>query len=125
MIFRPKLAEVVMDGRKTVTRRLVSDNPRSPWWEGGCKLVPGRTYAVCPGRGKPASGRVRVLSVRTERLGDVFGDTLSVYDYRRAGEVEARREGFPTAIAFKLAWLAINGRYDADVRVWRVRFERA
>ena len=44
---------------KTVTRRLVSDNPRSPWFEGGCSLKAGRDYAVCPGRGKNAIGRVR------------------------------------------------------------------
>jgi hypothetical protein len=30
--FQRELAEKVMAGEKTVTRRLVSDNPRSPWW---------------------------------------------------------------------------------------------
>lgn len=32
MNFKPELAAKVMSGEKTVTRRLVSENPRSPWW---------------------------------------------------------------------------------------------
>jgi len=39
VIFRPDPAAKVMAGEKTVTRRLVSVNPRSP---------------CCPGRGKHA-----------------------------------------------------------------------
>jgi hypothetical protein len=57
MNFRPELAEKVMAGEKTVTRRLVSDNPRSPWYVGGCSLNVGQDYAVCPGRGKDAIRR--------------------------------------------------------------------
>ncbi len=56
MNFRPELAAKVLDGSKTVTRRRMSDNPRSPWWRGGCKVWFAYSYAVCPGRGKHSSG---------------------------------------------------------------------
>jgi hypothetical protein len=117
--FRPELAEKIMAGEKTVTRRLVSDNPRSPWSTLDCRLRVGSTYAVCPGRGKNAIGRVRVSDVHKQRIGDVFGETLG----GTGDDAEARREGFADAVAFKLAWLKINGGYDPDARVWRVEFE--
>lgn len=110
MNFRPELAVAVMFGAKTVTRRLVSENPRSPWWRERCSLVVGRNYAVCPGRSKPAIGRARVVSVRLE--------ALSLLDTG-----EARREGFPTYAAFVEAWTAINGSYDPAALVWRIELE--
>lgn len=109
MNFRPELAHLVMEGRKTVTRRLVSDNPRSPWYRDKCAYRVGQEVAVCPGRGKYAIGRVRITSV--DRV------TLNV-DNR-----EARREGFANGADFRLAWAAINGTYDPDALVWRIGLE--
>lgn len=109
MNFRPELAAAVMAGRKTVTRRLVSDNPRSPWWDGGCSLVVGRSYAVCPGRGKPAIGRVVITSVDRRPLFRLTDD-------------EARREGFEDEAHFAAAFALINGSYDSRAMVWRVAF---
>lgn len=110
MNFRPELAQAVIEGRKTVTRRLVSDNPRSPWWEGGCSLRVNRSYAVCPGRGKHAIGRVRVVNINGPwPLGHITDD-------------EAQREGFPDAVAFEDAFAAINGRYDYAAFAWRIEF---
>lgn len=109
MNFRPELAEKVMAGEKTITRRLVSDNPRSPWWREACSLKVDHTYAVCPGRGKHAIGRVRVVRVDRRRLGFLGLD-------------EAVGEGFGTMQGFRQAWTAINGGYDPDVLVWRVEF---
>jgi hypothetical protein len=108
--FKPELAAKVMAGEKTVTRRLVSDNPRSPWYREWCLLQPGSTYAVCPGRGKHAIGRVRIVSVRRMALGVV-------------GDAEARREGFEDWLRFRIAWTNINGSYDDVAQVWRVEFE--
>jgi hypothetical protein len=116
MNFRPELADAVMTGRKTVTRRLTSSNPRSPWYEGGCSLVIGRDYAICPGRGKPAIGRAYVTALHLERVGDVFGETLG----EQAGDAEALAEGFESGVAFKLAWLKINGSYDPGAQVWAI-----
>jgi hypothetical protein len=109
VIFKPELAAKVMDGSKTVTRRLPSDNPRSPWWRKRCALKAGQTYSVQPGRGVPSIGRVRVERVRMERLGWVT-------------EAEARLEGFDSLDEFQEAWMAINGSYCASQLVWRVEF---
>lgn len=110
MIFRPDLVERILAGRKTVTRRLASDNPASPWWRERCGLTRGRDYAVCPGRGKCAVGRIRVTRAALEQLG--WLNTL-----------EARREGFAGVAAFMDAWIALHGRYDHTALVWRIEFE--
>lgn len=111
MNFRPDLAAKVMAGEKTVTRRLMSDNPRSPWFRERCALVPGRDYAVCPGRGKNAIGRITVTATMSEPLGWL-------------DDAEARREGFDDAHGFVAAFQEINrGKYDPDALVWRVAFE--
>src|SRR4051794_36564549 len=101
MNFQRQLAEKVLHGEKTVTRRLASDNPRSPWSIHGCALKVGRSYAVCPGRGRHAIGRVVVTDVRGQRLSHLTDE-------------EARREGFPSAFEFEVAWQQINGSYDPD-----------
>lgn len=113
MNFRPDLAAAVMAGTKTVTRRHMSPKPRSPWWVGGCALQVDRTYAVCPGRGKTAIGRVRVTAVDRVRLGYL-------------SDAEARAEGFENEAAFRRAFAQINdGTYDPDDFVWRIAFEPA
>lgn len=121
MNFRPELADAVMAGRKTVTRRLVRDNPRSPWWRERCSLNIGQDYAVCPGRGKNAIGRVRISSLTQQTLGEAFGGFGDLHSGPQ--NREAMREGFRNAVSFQLAWLQINGGYDEDALVWRVGFE--
>lgn len=121
MMFKPELAAAVMAGRKTVTRRLANDNPRSPWYEGRCALQPGKTVAICPGRGKPAIGRVHVVSVEQQTLGEVFGSFGSGHP---AADLEAQMEGFRDGISFQLAWLKINGGWDPDAVVWRIELAR-
>lgn len=110
MNFQPELAALVMAGEKTVTRRVCSRNPNSPWFIDGCSLKVGRDYAVCPGRGKHAIGRVRVLGVERRHLGQI--DTA-----------DARREGFANRGEFRRAWEQINGSWSDGVLVWRVEFE--
>lgn len=110
MNFRPELAAKVMAGEKTVTRRIPSINPRSPWWIKGCKLVVGRDYAVCPGRGKPAIGRIVI-----ERFSMVWLSQMT--------EHEARLEGFEDTGDFFDAWDEINPTKPGDTLVWRVQFK--
>lgn len=110
MNFRAELAAKVMSGEKTVTRRLVSDNPRSPWWREKCSYRVGQEIAVCPGRGKHQIGRARITSVQRMPLG--------VVDHR-----EAQREGFTNWERFHVAWSVINGSYDAEAVVWRIGLE--
>lgn len=107
MTFREDLARQVIAGTKIITRRKTSTNPRSPWWEGGCTLKPGKSVAVQPGRGKRALGRATILRVTQEPLGHLTDD-------------EARAEGFPDHDAFERAWASINGSYDPATTVWRV-----
>ena len=110
MNFRPELAAKVMAGDKTVTRRLVSTNPRSPWYQGGCSLKVGQDYAVCPGRGKNAIGRIRVTRVERMQLGVLSDD-------------EARREGCADSADFHRVLDDINGPVPASALVWRIAFE--
>ena len=109
MNFQPELVRAVLDGRKTVTRRLASSNPRSPWSRERCGLAAGDSFAVCPGRGKPAVGRARVLGVARVSLG-------------RLDEREARARA-SAAPEFERAFTIINGGYDPDAIVWRIEFE--
>jgi hypothetical protein len=112
MNFLPHLAQLVMAGKKTVTRRIASSNPRSVWSTAGCKLRVGRDYAVCPGRGKPAIGRARVLDLALMPLG-------------RLSPGEARREGFDSVTAFETAFTRIHGCYNPQTLVWRVQLQPA
>lgn len=117
MIFRSELAAKVMAGEKTVTRRLCSDNPRSPWWSERCQYREGKRFAVQRGRGKngKAIGYARVVSVKKEQLGEAFE--------RRRVWVEARREGFETPVLFAAAFADINGQVPRSTWVWRIEFE--
>ncbi|MEJ7786350.1 MAG: ASCH domain-containing protein [Solirubrobacteraceae bacterium] len=107
MIFRPELAAAVMAGRKTATRRLLSPNPRSPWFHDRCSIRVGQVIAICPGRGRHQIGKAMVTSVDRMALGWL-------------SDAEAHSEGFETAAAFKEAWTAINGAHDPEAGVWRI-----
>lgn len=112
MNFRHELADAVIEGRKTVTRRLVSDNPRSPWFRERCGYRVGQEFAVCPGRGKFQIGRAVVVSVERMALG-------------RLTTASAREEGFTSVAEFEAAFAAINGSYDPHAVVWRIGLEAA
>jgi len=105
--FRRELAEAVMAGEKTVTRRVMSANARSPWCALKCAYRVGQRVAICPGRGKANIGYATVTSVDRSRLGLV-------------DDREARREGFTDRRAFREAWLAINGTWEPESIVWRI-----
>lgn len=109
MIFRRELAERVLAGEKTVTRRLCSENPRSPWWRERCAYPEGKVFTVNPGRGVERIGEARVVKCERQWLGFLSDD-------------EARAEGFADAAAFQAGFEAINGRYNPTVLVWRIEF---
>lgn len=108
MNFRPELAEAVVTGHKWVTRRLVSDNPRSPYHPERAYRMEGKTIAICPGRGKSAIGKVRVHSVHRESF---FPGLVN--------ETVALSEGFPHPAAFRDTWKKLNGNLN-PVDVWRI-----
>jgi len=92
----------VLSGQKTQTRRLAREND-SLWTVeledkaqekvllrgDRRKWRTGRTYAVQPGRGRPAVGRIRLLDIRYQHLGFI-------------SEAEARAEGFANLEEFEL-----------------------
>jgi hypothetical protein len=110
MIFKRELAEKVVAGEKTVTRRACSENPRSPWWRERCTYQPGKVFTVNPGRGVARIGEARVVKCERMRLGYLT-------------DAEARAEGVENATVFREVFEAINGSYDPDLMVWRVEFE--
>lgn len=102
MIFQPQLAKLVLQGRKSQTRRKVQPG-KQPRYQAG------KSYAIQPGRGKPAVGRITVTDVQIAYLGDI--------DLR-----DAKREGFATRQEFVDYWTSLHGRFDPDVRVWVISF---
>jgi len=111
MIFRPELAAKIVTGKKTATRRALSDNPRSPWWRERSTYERGQVFAVQPGRGVPWVANAVVTRVKIEPLSRLL-------------PVDARREGFNTRDAFVAAWREINGSWDPDQPVHVIEFER-
>lgn len=101
MIFKPEMAEKVMRARKTQTRRPAD-----------AKTVyeVGRDYAVQPGRGKFAIGRIVIVSYAVEPLGFIT-------------EHDARREGFDDRRAFLAYWQSLYGALDLSqvVRAYHFR----
>ena len=116
MIFREELAEKILRGEKTATRRRMSDNPRSPWYRERCAYEVGQVFTVNPGRGVPRVGEARVTAVYPQPLGHMT-------------EADALKEGFrPTETGtalyhFDAAWEEINGDYFPDEAVWVIEFE--
>lgn len=108
MNFRPELAEAVVTGRKTVTRRAVSDNPRSPYHPDRAPKMAGKVVAICPGRGKNRIGSARVADVHRE-----------IFDPAGIAWEEARREGFHDASEFRLTWAYLHKNLD-PCEVWRI-----
>jgi hypothetical protein len=104
---------------KCETRRVVNDNPNSPWYRGGCAYhVPRpslerfeKTYAICPGRGKAAVGRLKLT----------HEPDLSVVE--SITDLGARREGFDDRAAFLDYFLKLNRGVDLQTEVWALRFE--
>lgn len=110
MNFKPELVELILTGRKTQTRRVVSDNPRSPWYRERCALKVNHAYAVCPGRGKAAVAKVLIVNRPWRQRVDQITDG------------DAVAEGFISRTDFEDYWRRLHGSYDPDTEVWRVEF---
>lgn len=118
MQFRRELAEAIMRGEKTATRRKLSDNPRSPWWREKCSYDVGQVFAVQPGRGVKGIGSARVTAVYKQRLGEMSeADALA--------EGFQAKNGLPAYSWFDATWQKINRKYDRTEEVWVVEFELA
>lgn len=159
MIFRPDLAQLILEGRKTQTRRLVKDGDypytllrvvkavnrhgRLIWkvndgtvdWlsmagvgdndgsrGGGCASYRQPTYAVQPGRGKAAIGRIRFTSIRSENLGDISDADIEAEGFCQ----DTGGPDFLDPVAFRQAWDRLNPnkpyRWQDNPPVWVLTF---
>ena len=110
MIFRRELAELILAGEKTATRRRQNENPRSPWFKERCAYKVGQVFTINPGRGVKRIGEARATAVYAAPLSAVTAP-------------EARQEGFRSVLAFRDAWVGIHGSLDLSEVVWVVGFE--
>ena len=115
MIFSHTLDQVI-SGLKCQTRRPVKAGERfDPEVRAICKASGrvmyqvGRSYAVQPGRGKPAVGRMLITNIRRETLESI-------------SESDAHCEGFSSKADFLTTWRAIHGARVSDVEVWVIEF---
>ena len=96
---------MVIDGRKTETRRRVKPD------ENLCRYRPGRDYAVQAKRGGRSIMRILIDQVARERLRDLDDEA-------------ATREGFADRAGFEAYWRELHGSFDDTIEVWAIRFQR-
>jgi uncharacterized protein YqfB (UPF0267 family) len=115
----------VLAGVKTQTRR-VAKNSEALWATEQAGPMPekvvrqgnrvkwrtGGRYAVQPGRNQKGRGRIELLDIRYQHLGNVT-------------EEEAKAEGFSSLAEFIQAWTEIHGRFDPEQPVWVLEFRLA
>jgi hypothetical protein len=114
VIFRPELAEKIVAGQKTATRRRLSANPRSPWFYDGCRYSVGQEFTVNPGRGVSRVCSASITAIYKQLLGEMRPR-------------DAELEGFEFLCgdgvdSFQEAWAGINGEVDPDEEVWVIEF---
>ena len=112
--------EKVLDGSKSQTRRVIDPHEMAVRGKGNRieaiithgreKWRVGKTYAVQPGRGKKQVGRIRITSIRQQRL-----DRISPQD--------SIAEGFSSRQDFLHTWDKIHGSASRNVSVWVIAFE--
>jgi len=104
VIFKPELVDLIKQGKKTMTRRPVKPGERQ------CRYRDRGVYALQPGRGQHADGKITIIAVpRIEHLGEI-----SIKD--------ARREGFTNVMEFLAYWRGLYGSVDRDQEVWVISF---
>jgi hypothetical protein len=118
MIFQYTVKQV-LSGDKTKTSRLINPHDAAVMGRDGKievvlnngrdKYRVGKTYAVQPGRGKPAVGRIRLLGIERR----VISDT---------NKSEAKQEGFASRQEFFAQWDEIHGEGKRDADVWMLEF---
>ena len=123
ILFTPSMAEKILAGEKTVTRR----RGKKRWNVGAIhKCYTGMPFAK--GGAEPFA-RVRIISLLWELrpMRDAratLGMGVEWYKGQVAKlDAEAEREGFATWADFRTTWMEINGPAAIDDPCWRVEFE--
>ncbi len=140
--------QAIMDGRKTQTRRLVrkhgdgeddftnrssywgmdeygSDTICVVWRKGKIKWQVGRTYAVQPGRGQPAVGRIRLTGIRAEHVTDISEEYVIAEGVGL--QAWAGQPDWPRTAGYAELWDTIHTkpgtRWADNPAVWVLEFE--
>ena len=148
MIFR--LWQQVLDGTKTQTRRQVKPGEEYNDWgfeQDGMhmgevlkagyrplfsrhgKWIVGRTYAVQPGSGRPAVGRIRITNIRQERLQDISEDDVLAEGVGLQAWAFSwpRTDHWPRTAGYAQLWNSIytkpGTRWQDNPLVWVLEFE--
>lgn len=148
MIFKKELAEKILSGEKSQTRRLVHPEDCEEYFsippEYGHRLcgeiyavvyprisrattceydavryAVGKTYAVCPGRGKPAIGRIRITAIEREDVRDISEEDAIAEGFRDWGTA---RWGFWctwAGIYDRIAYRYMSRQGDDAILDWR------
>ena len=135
MIFKDKLCQKVLDGTKTQTRRLMK-NDEYVWVGSNTSIVEvcdsnnrlkwhvGNTYAVQPGRGKRAVGRILLT-----KIGRGFIQNISPADIIAEG-ISTTLRGYAAEThlysQFRELWDSIHPkgkRWKDNPEVWVLEFE--
>jgi hypothetical protein len=129
MLFKPELCALILEGKKTQTRRMCRDGEVLIGAGGkGTRLVRdgdtgigvyttrgvrygvAKSYALQPGRGKHAVDRITITTIRyCARAGDISED-------------DARAEGFENAAQFREVYGRLNGAAALDRPCWALTF---
>lgn len=138
MIFTPDNCQLILDGRKTQTRRVMREDHYIRRRDGRVALVRetvdpfaprviyqvGGTYAIQPGRGEKAVGRIRVTAIRRERLQEI-----GPHDALAEGVTYPHRDECPPDFraveAYRELWESIHGSgsWERNDRVAVIEFE--
>jgi len=98
LIFRREHIDLILEGRKTQTRRRHKHI-----------LKAGKVYGIKTSWVHWTGHRILITRVYRQRLGDITPE-------------EARKEGGYTVEEFKEVWRRINGSWNPDEEVWVYEF---
>jgi len=138
MIFLPDSVALILSGAKTQTRRPTKEGDsiyRGRIGRGGRLLWEvGRTYAVCPGRGKRAVCRIRITEIRCRRVCDISDKDVPAeglrWDFKRGRWVYGKtvlenRAWYPNQniAAYLWLWRSMYPKSDCEELCWALTFE--
>jgi hypothetical protein len=101
MLFKPEHRPMILEGRKTATRRS---------WKTPRVKVGGIYKAKLQMLSKEYFTRIKVTKLYQQKLGNM---TLE----------DVKKEGYDTHAAFKEIWIKINGSWDPELRPYVIEFE--